>query len=145
MKCAFPARFVTNFQCGREKRPETRKRMSIEEKKAVENKNASAARGAQPEVVWNGSQMRSTYANATNVVAGREEVLMLLGMNQAWQMGQEKVTVDLVERVVMSPYTAKRLALMLTATLKAYEAKYGKIDIGLAPRAAGNGAQPAKN
>lgn len=119
--------------------------MSVEEKKAVENKGASIASGAQPEVVWNDAQMRSTYANATNVVAGREEVLMLLGMNQAWQMGQEKVTVDLVERVVMSPYTAKRLALMLTATLRAYEAKYGKIDIGLAPRASGNGAQPAKN
>ena len=113
------------------------------EKNATE-KNASAARGAQPEVVWNGSQMRSTYANATNVVAGREEVLMLLGMNQAWQMGQEKVTVDLVERVVMSPYTAKRLALMLTATLKAYEAKYGRIDIGLAPQAATAPVQPKK-
>ena len=67
-----------------------------------------------------------------NVVAvGHENVLVLLGMNQAWQMGQDKVTVDLVERVVLSPFTAKRLALMLTGTLKAYEAKYGKIDIGL--------------
>lgn len=120
--------------------------MSVEEKKGAENKGTPTARGAQPEVTWNGSQMKSTYANATNVVAGREEVLMLLGMNQAWQMGQEKVTVDLVERVVMSPYTAKRLALMLTATLKAYEAKYGRIDIGLAPRAAAPSApaQPKK-
>ena len=105
--------------------------MSIgEEKKGVE-KGTTTARGAQPEVVWNDAQMKSTYANATNVVAGREEVLVLLGMNQAWQMGQEKVVVDLVERVVLSQFTAKRLALMLTGTLKAYEAKYGKIDIGL--------------
>jgi hypothetical protein len=101
--------------------------MSVEEKKGVE-KGITTARGAQPEVVWNDAQMKSTY---TNVVAGREEVLVLLGMNQAWQMGQEKVVVDLVERVVLSPFTAKRLALMLTGTLKAYEAKYGKIDIGL--------------
>jgi len=85
----------------------------------------------QPEVVWNDSNMKSTYVNATNVVGGREEVMMLLGVNQAWQMDQEKVKVDIAERVVMTPFTAKRLAIMLAATLKAYEAKYGRIEIGL--------------
>jgi len=107
--------------------------MSInEEKKSIE-RGTTAARGTQPKVVWNDAQMKSIYANATNVVAGREEVLVLLGMNQAWQMGQDKVTVDLMERIVMSPFTAKRLALMLTNTLKAYEAKYGKVDLGISP------------
>ncbi|MCQ2055750.1 MAG: DUF3467 domain-containing protein [Fibrobacter sp.] len=94
--------------------------------KMKEQKNETPA---QPEVVWNDQNMKSTYVNATNVVAGREEVMMLLGVNQAWQMGQKKVNVDIDERVVMTPYTAKRLALMLAATLKAYEAKYGKIEI----------------
>ena len=46
-------------------------------------------------------------------------------------MGQGKVNVDIAERVVMTPYTAKRLAIMLGATLKAYEAKFGAIDIGV--------------
>jgi len=46
-------------------------------------------------------------------------------------MNQEKVNVYLAERVVMTPFTAKRLAVMLDATLKAYEAKYGKIELGL--------------
>ena len=69
--------------------------------------------------------------NATNVVAGREEVMMLLGVNRSWKMNQGKVDVDIAERVVMTPFTAKRFAIMLGATLKAYEAKYGKIDIGL--------------
>lgn len=100
----------------------------------AENKSAMA----QPEVVWNDANMKSLYVNATNVVAGREEVMMLLGLNQAWNMGQSKVNVDIAERVVMTPYTAKRLAIMLAATLKAYEAKYGTIDLGLekAPSAA---------
>ena len=70
-------------------------------------------------------------SNATNVVAGREEVMVLMGVNRAWKMNQEKVDVDLAERVVMTPFTAKRLAIMLGATLKAYEAKYGKIEIGI--------------
>jgi hypothetical protein len=93
-----------------------------EEKKVASN---------EPEVVWNDANMKSLYVNATNVVAGREEVMVLLGVNRAWKMNQEKVDVDLAERVVMTPFTAKRLAIMLGATLKAYEAKYGKIEIGI--------------
>ena len=99
-----------------------------EEKKVNVSEQAAAN---QPEVVWNDTNMKSVYVNATNVVAGREEVMMLLGVNRVWKMNQEKVDVDIAERVVMTPFTAKRLAIMLGATLKAYEAKYGKIEIGL--------------
>ncbi len=84
-----------------------------------------------PEVAWNDSDMKSLYVNATNVVGGREEIMMFLGLNQAWNMNQGKVNVDIAERVVMTPYTAKRLAIMLAATLKAYEAKFGQVDIGV--------------
>lgn len=97
----------------------------------AENTNEKNESVAQPEVVWNDSNMKSLYVNATNVVGGREEIMMLLGLNQAWNMNQGKVKVDIAERVVMTPYTAKRLAIMLSATLKAYEAKFGQIDIGL--------------
>lgn len=92
---------------------------------------AEEKKNTQPEVVWNDSNMKSLYVNATNVVGGREEIMMLLGLNQAWNMEQSKVNVEIAERVVMTPYTAKRLAIMLGATLKAYEAKFGAIDIGV--------------
>ena len=45
---------------------------------------------SQSTVVWNDTNMKNLYANATNVIAGREEVIMLLGVNNAWQMGQER-------------------------------------------------------
>ena len=99
-----------------------------EEKKVTANEQTATR---EPEVVWNDANMKSVYVNATNVVAGREEVMMLLGVNRAWKMNQGKVDVDIAERVVMTPFTAKRLAIMLGATLKAYEAKYGKIEIGI--------------
>lgn len=99
-----------------------------EEKKVTANEQNTVN---QPEVVWNDANMKSLYVNATNVVAGREEVMVLLGVNRAWKMNQDKVDVDIAERVVMTPFTAKRLAIMLGATLKAYEAKYGKIELGL--------------
>ena len=100
----------------------------------AENTNEKNESVAQPEVIWNDSNMKSLYVNATNVVGGREEIMMLLGLNQAWNMNQGKVKVDIAERVVMTPYTAKRLAVMLAATLKAYEAKFGTIDIGLSKK-----------
>ena len=43
----------------------------------------------------------------------------------------------------MTPFTAKRLAIMLSATLRAYEAKYGTIDIGLPNAAANNETKKA--
>jgi hypothetical protein len=100
----------------------------------AENTNAKTESVAQPEVVWNDSNMKSLYVNATNVLGGREELMILLGLNQAWNTNQKKVQVDIAERVVMTPYTAKRLAIMLSATLKAYEAKFGTIDIGLSKK-----------
>jgi hypothetical protein len=99
-----------------------------EEKKVTANEQNAVN---QPEVVWNDANMKSVYVNATNVIAGREEVMVLMGVNRVWKMNQDKISVDIAERVVMTPFTAKRLAIMLGATLKAYEAKYGKIEIGL--------------
>jgi hypothetical protein len=101
--------------------------------------NQSSAATTKPEfklpnmtgVIWNDAHMQSTYANVSTVVAGREEVVVLLGMNQAWKAEEEQVKVDLLQRVVMSPFAAKRLAILLTGTLKAYEAKYGEIEIGM--------------
>lgn len=78
--------------------------------------------------------LHSQKANSLSVKELRVRVGLLvppLGLNQAWQMNQDKVSVDIAERIVMTPFTAKRLAIMLSATLRAYEAKYGKIDIGL--------------
>ena len=56
-----------------------------EEKKVNVSEQAAAN---QPEVVWNDTNMKSVYVNATNVVAGREEVMMLLGVNRVWKMNQ---------------------------------------------------------
>jgi hypothetical protein len=84
----------------------------------------------QPKIVWDDTDMKSTYANVTNVTGGREELIILFGMNQAWQPGQKEVKVQLTERVVLSPFAAKRLAILLTNTLGEYEKRYGKLDVG---------------
>jgi len=87
----------------------------------------------QPKLVWNDSKMRSQYANVTNVVGGREEIILLFGLSQAWQPGQKEIPVEISDRIVLSPFAAKRLAILLGGALKAYEQSFGNIEIGGAP------------
>lgn len=93
-------------------------------------KNAPEQDLQQPKIVWDDSNLRSVYANVTNVTGGREELIVLFGMNQAWQPGQKEVKVQLTERVVLSPFAAKRLSILLAKTLSEYESRFGRLDIG---------------
>jgi hypothetical protein len=93
----------------------------------------SADRGAgaaQRKIRWDDSNMRSVYANVCNVAGTREEVVLLFGMNQAWHSAQEEVTIQLADRVVLSPFVAKRLSILLNNVIRDYETKYGALDVG---------------
>jgi len=59
---------------------------------------------AQTRLKWDDSNMKSSYANVCNVTSTREEVVMLFGINQAWNRGQKEVTIQLTDRIVISPY-----------------------------------------
>jgi hypothetical protein len=84
----------------------------------------------QSRIIWDDSNMRSVYSNVSNVAAGREEVVLLFGMNQAWHAGQKEVKIQLTDRIVLSPFAAKRLSILLSNVLKDYESKFGTLDIG---------------
>jgi len=80
-----------------------------------------------PKVHWDGSNMRSTYANVSNVASTREEVVLLFGMHQAWQNGQKEVTVQLSDRIVLNPFAAKRLAVLLNNVVSEHEKRFGDL------------------
>ena len=84
----------------------------------------------QMKIVWDDSNMRSVYANVSNVAGGREEIVLLFGMNQSWHAGQKEVRVQLTDRIVLSPFAAKRLSILLHNVLQDYEKRYGVLDIG---------------
>jgi hypothetical protein len=71
--------------------------------------------------------MKSSYANVCNVTSTREEVVMLFGMHQAWQSGQKEVTVQLTERIVLSPFAAKRMLNLLGNVVAEYEKRFGSL------------------
>ncbi len=90
---------------------------------------AEQAKTKTPKVVWNDADMRSTYANVCNVSSTREEVIVLFGTNQAWQGNEAEVTVDLSDRIIMSPFAAKRLSMLLANVIAQYESRFGALDV----------------
>jgi hypothetical protein len=50
-------------------------------------------------------------------------------MNQAWDTAQKEMTVQLSDRIVLSPFVAKRLSLVLGNVIRDYESRYGRLDV----------------
>jgi hypothetical protein len=89
-------------------------------------------------VRWDDANMRSNYANVCNVTGTREEIVLLFGVNQSWNAANRELVIQLLERVTLNPYAAKRLNLLLGRVLKEYESRYGALPIeaGEQPRPA---------
>lgn len=87
----------------------------------------TAAPPAMPKIVWDDKNLKSSYANVCNVSSTREEVVLVFGMNQAWQSGQKEVTVQLTDRIILSPFAAKRLVGLLSNVVREYENRFGQL------------------
>ena len=94
-----------------------------------------------PTIRWDDSHLKSSYANVCNVSSTREEVVLAFGINQAWERGQAEVQVQLTDRIILSPFAAKRLAELLGNVMREYEARFGSLDPGT--RRPGEGVPPA--
>jgi hypothetical protein len=90
--------------------------------------SAAAGQSAQLQVKWDDTNMKSSYANVCNVAGTREEVVLLFGINQAWHAGQKQVTVQLTDRIILSPHAAKRLLALLSSVVKQHEERFGRLD-----------------
>jgi hypothetical protein len=101
----------------------------ISGEKMAESKNQEAKGAEGTKIKWDDSNMKSAYANVCNVTSTREEVVMLFGINQAWNRGQKEVTIQLTDRIIISPYAAKRLAMLLDGVMKEYETRFGALPV----------------
>ncbi|MFT7191161.1 MAG: hypothetical protein ACI9KS_002726 [Sulfitobacter sp.] len=84
-------------------------------------------------VVFRDQSMRTSYSNVVNVAATQEEFALLIGMGRSWHGRGDEFEVDLNDRVIMTPQTAKRLAAMLVNAVAQHEARYGKIEAAPQP------------
>jgi hypothetical protein len=104
----------------------------------AETPSPERAPEARARVRWDDSDLRSSYANVCNVSGTREEVVLMFGVNQAWERGRSEVQVQLTDRIILSPFAAKRLADVLAGVLREYEARFGALGEG-----AGSGSASA--
>ncbi len=81
-----------------------------------------------PKVTWDDTNLRSSYANVCNVSSTREEVVMMFGVNQAWERTEGEVKVQLTDRIILSPYAAKRLVVVLQKVMEQYEQRFGALE-----------------
>jgi hypothetical protein len=88
-----------------------------------EKKKAAEA----PMIRWDDSNMKSSYANVCNVSSTREEVTLLFGTNRAWRSGQKEVAIELSDRIILSPFAAKRLTRLLSNVVNEYEERFGPL------------------
>ena len=95
----------------------------------TESKNGSASAKTQPKVNWDDSNMDTSYANVVNAASTREEVILLFGTNQSWKGVEEEVNVHLSNRVILNPYAAKRLAILLGGVVTQYEKRFGALGV----------------
>ena len=103
--------------------------MTAEERQRAGTESATEATAQrEPTLKWDDSKMQTTYSNAVNVTSTREEVSLFFGTNQTWNVGEDnQVNVQLSDRIVLNPYAAKRLSLLLAGVLKEYETRFGSL------------------
>lgn len=106
------------------KKQETEDQKEVESPAATRNDERTART-----IRWDDSNMTSTYANVCNVSSTREEVTLLFGTNQTWHTGQQELAVLLSNRIIISPYAAKRLFLLLNNVMSQYESRFGKLQM----------------
>jgi hypothetical protein len=81
-------------------------------------------------VKWDDSKMQTTYANVVNAASTREEVAIFFGTNQTWNVTEDReLVVQLTDRIVLNPYAAKRLTMLLTRIIQEYEKRFGGLHL----------------
>ena len=80
------------------------------------------------------SNLKTVYANVCRIAQTPNEVIVDFGMNPNFFGNILDEPLKLENRVVMSHDAAKRLCIHLTATIQAFEAKYGPIELDVTKR-----------
>lgn len=81
-------------------------------------------------VVWREEAMQTQFANVVNVQGTREQVDIFFGTNRTWNAESGgQVTVELSNRIILTPLAAKRLSTILANVLREHERRYGTLEV----------------
>ena len=92
---------------------------------------SSQAPAKTPLVDWKDEDMATSFSNVVNIQSTQEQVDLFFGTNQTWSGNNDgnTVTVELNNRVIMSPHAAKRLWRTLGGVIDRYEETHGMLKI----------------
>lgn len=81
-------------------------------------------------IEWIDKGMATSFANVVNVQGTREQIDLFFGTNRTWNVTSDSgVSVELSNRIILSPLAAKRLAAVLSNVLTEHEARYGALKL----------------
>lgn len=90
----------------------------------------SPAQSREAQLQWDDSRMATSFANVVNIQSSREQVDLFFGTNQTWNAGGgNTLSIELSNRIILSPFAAKRLSVALSGVLREYESRYGALDV----------------
>ena len=85
---------------------------------------------AVQKIKWDDTKMATTFANVVNGATSREELTLFFGTNKTWNAPQDgEVTIELSDRIILTPFAGKRLLMLLSALIKQYEDRYGALEM----------------
>lgn len=92
---------------------------------------SEATDSPQPaKVQWLDQNMQTNFANVVNVQSTREQFDLFFGTNQTWNVADKNtVAVNLSNRVILTPFAAKRLWTVLGNVLREHEARHGTLEL----------------
>jgi hypothetical protein len=100
--------------------------------KTQPNGNAGSRDGQvrEAQLRWDDQKMATSFANVVNIQSTREQVDLFFGTNQTWNAANGKtLSIELSNRMILSPFAAKRLSVALNGVMREYEARYGRLDV----------------
>jgi hypothetical protein len=99
-------------------------------KPATGSEGGGDAEPAKKGVEWLDADMATHFANVVNVQGTREQVDLFFGTNRTWNVSEGGgVSVDLSNRVILTPLAAKRLWTVLGGVLREHETRYGALNV----------------
>ena len=84
------------------------------------------------------SNIQTSYVSGFRPIMGPEELMLEFGLNLVRPTGDKEQPVEIVfqssSRLIMSYYSAKRLAVALSRVVRRYEKEFGEIELNAANR-----------
>jgi len=97
---------------------------------ASDAKSETGEASTPASVQWLDQGMQTHFANVVNVQSTREQFDLFFGTNQTWNLKDKNtVAVNLSNRIILTPFAAKRLWTVLGNVLREHEARHGTLEL----------------